>query len=492
MQNKDNNLEKTRQDFNKIIADLEKMAIKRNSFHSVEYHIFKSLLQLGKNLLIYYICLLRSLSEKKFESDSKVKLNNKGVKKRVIFSIFGEVDFKRNKFYSPDTNTIYYPLDNALALQAGKYSYRLQDWIGFGASDQDFRCSVELLNRIFAYNFSGMQSERIACANAIEVDNFYETTETKKETEEGEYFAVGFDDKGVPIKASDIDREQDSKIVRLGKGQKRGVKKNCTVSVGYSFDAKVREPKDIIDNLFEDKKNEKQDNKPTEDSQWAQNKHIRGFLGGKKQAINYGFDDILERKKDTDAKIVVLIDGDRSLERVAKEVVDNKGIGSTIYAYILDFIHVTEYVWKAANANFGEKSKLRVGWVESQCLLILQSKVTEVIQNVEEFKSKHEGNITKEKSFQTVITYFTNHEHMMDYQTYLKSGFPISTGAIESACGHFVQSRMEKNGMRWSMSGAQKILDLRAINKNRNWDEYVKYYIKKEQKKIGAKYKMVA
>ena len=30
------------------------------------------------------------------------------------------------------------------------------------------------------------------------------------------------------------------------------------------------------------------------------------------------------------------------------------------------------------------------------------------------------------------------------------------------------------------------------VNKNKNWDEYMKYYIKKEQQRIGEKYKMAA
>lgn len=40
------------------------------------------------------------------------------------------------------------------------------------------------------------------------------------------------------------------------------------------------------------------------------------------------------------------------------------------------------------------------------------------------------------------ITYVRNHQHMMDYKTYLEKGYPVTTGAIESACGHFVKSRM--------------------------------------------------
>ena len=124
-----------------------------------------------------------------------------------------------------------------MELQSGKFSYCIEDWVGLGASEQDFRSSVSLLNRIFSYDLKGMQSERIADKSSAEVDNFYKHAEFE-EKKEGEIFAVGFDDKGVPIKASDINRVQDSKAVRLGKGQKRGVKKHCTVSVGYSFDAK--------------------------------------------------------------------------------------------------------------------------------------------------------------------------------------------------------------------------------------------------------------
>ncbi len=488
---KNTNLEKAKQNFEEIISTIEVMSIQSTSFHTVEYHIFNSLLQVGKHLLLYYISLLCPISEYAFSNKSTVKIENKGVFKRLIFTVFGEISFSRKKFYSSTTNKIYYPLDQSLQLHQGKYSYRLHDWIGLGASDQDFRSSIELLNRIFSYNLQGMQSERIAFNSSIEVDNFYNESISKNKNEEGKCFAVGFDDKGIPIKSSEIDIEHDSKAVRLGKGQKRGVKKHCTVSVGYSFNIRIRSPEDITNSLFREQKLEKTTTNK-ENNNWAQNKHIRGFLSGKDTAINYGFNDILKRKKDSESKIVVLIDGDKGLEKAVKKVISDKGINSIISSIILDFIHVTEYLWKAANANFGEKSKERVHWVKAQCLLLLKSKVREVIKNIEKFISKYESNITKTKVFQAVITYFKNHQHMMDYKTYLKLGFPIATGAVESACGHFVQSRMEKNGMRWSMDGAQKILNLRAINKNKDWEEYMKYYIKKEQEKIGTKYKMVA
>ncbi len=70
---------------------------------------------------------------------------------------------------------------------------------------------------------------------------------------------------------------------------------------------------------------------------------------------------------------------------------------------------------------------------------------------------------------------------MLDYKTYLAKGYPITTGAVESACGHFIKSRMDRAAMHWGKAGAQKMLDMRAIKKNENWEEYLKYFIQKEQ-----------
>ncbi len=78
----------------------------------------------------------------------------------------------------------------------------------------------------------------------------------------------------------------------------------------------------------------------------------------------------------------------------------------------------------------------------------------------------------------------TNHQHMVDYKTYLQKGYPITTGAVESACGHFVKSRMEQNAMHWSKKGAQEMLDIRAIKKNGDWDDYVEKFIKQELEEL--------
>ena len=50
----------------------------------------------------------------------------------------------------------------------------------------------------------------------------------------------------------------------------------------------------------------------------------------------------------------------------------------------------------------------------------------------------------------------------MTYPVFRLDGLPIGSGAIESAADHVVQRRLKRAGMRWSESGADAVLTLRA------------------------------
>ena len=197
--------------------------------------------------------------------------------------------------------------------------------------------------------------------------------------------------------------------------------------------------------------------------------------------IYNGFENIQRRSEDEKKNIVILIDGDRGLEKAIDRAVESKEINDRIIFKVLDFIHVMEYIWKAANIYFGEKSPHRLDWVKEQCVLLLQGEINTVLKNLEKLIQHGKYKTAKCKMIKSVIRYLSNNTHMMNYKECLARGFPISTGAIESACGHFVQSRMERNGMRWSLKGAKNMLNLRAVNKNKDWDTYMRYYIEKKQ-----------
>ena len=69
-----------------------------------------------------------------------------------------------------------------------------------------------------------------------------------------------------------------------------------------------------------------------------------------------------------------------------------------------------------------------------------------------------------------VITCFHNHRRWMHDDVSLAAGLPVGTGVVESACGSVVKHRMEGEGKRWSLAGAEAILTLRSLKKSHDHD----------------------
>jgi hypothetical protein len=62
-----------------------------------------------------------------------------------------------------------------------------------------------------------------------------------------------------------------------------------------------------------------------------------------------------------------------------------------------------------------------------------------------------------------VLTYLRNHLHRMDYPRYLKHGWQIGSGAVESGCKTVVNQRLCLGGMRWGEAGSDAVVHLRAL-----------------------------
>ena len=58
------------------------------------------------------------------------------------------------------------------------------------------------------------------------------------------------------------------------------------------------------------------------------------------------------------------------------------------------------------------------------------------------------------------------------------------TGKSQAGPQHtLVKNRMEQSGMRWSINGAQAVLNQRAVLKNGDWNDFFTYYIDSERER---------
>ena len=66
----------------------------------------------------------------------------------------------------------------------------------------------------------------------------------------------------------------------------------------------------------------------------------------------------------------------------------------------------------------------------------------------------------------------------------MAAGYPIASGVIEGACRYVIKDRMERAGMRWTVTGAQAMLDLRSTYVNAQWTDFQAYRIGCENRRL--------
>ena len=73
------------------------------------------------------------------------------------------------------------------------------------------------------------------------------------------------------------------------------------------------------------------------------------------------------------------------------------------------------------------------------------------------------------ESLRALIRYYSENAGRMRYDEYLRLGYGIGSGAVESAHKQVVHARFRQAGMRWSEAGARRLLALRLLLLNEDW-----------------------
>ncbi len=465
--------------------------------HTIEKGLLKQMLVLGLSLISYiFKQRISKLTAQGSPKKAGETLPNKGKETCQYLSLFGLLEIERPSYWHKDLGKIH-PTDSDLCLPRSSFwSYNIEELVGENAAESDYKESVRVINKLLELGISGKSSERNIGHIGVEVDAYYESIVLEKEILPFCYSA-SFDGKGVPKIKPKVEAHTDTNPKkRLGKGEKKGIMEMATVSVTSSFMPKKRSIDSIISSLMgsplskiESDSIDKQlkqsaveiEEENKQDNKWHKNIHRRAFLGNQNKSIEYGLNRIKDSIGHSDSRFVVPIDAGVGLEEKVLSWVKDNNMSLYFDGIILDIIHVSEYVWDAATAIFGEKSQSKSAWVRGVLIDILNSKTTKVISDLKRINNQKQLSDTKQKQVEKAITYFTNHQHKMDYKTFIKKGYPVSSALVEAACGHLVKERMEQSGMRWSSQGAQNVMDIRAVKLNDDMESFMDFRIKKEQ-----------
>jgi len=254
----------------------------------------------------------------------------------------------------------------------------------------------------------------------------------------------------------------------LGPGEKRQ-KQEALVGVSDTVDAKPRAPEALAELLVDPAaaRARRQRAETRDEAPRAQQGRRVASLGRTKQAVMACINAAAERRDPQHCTpLVVRLDGALGLGRLAPPLFTPwKRVTG-----VLDILHVVGDLWSAANALFGEASQAGQRWVQQKLTAMLRGRVGDVIGGLRQILSKPRRRTSGRETLVNVITCFHNHRRWRHDDAYLAAGLPVGTGVVESACGSVVKPRMEGEGQRWSLEGAEAMLTWRALKKSHDHD----------------------
>lgn len=429
----------------------------------MEKELFKLLLRLGAKLLtLFFAMRSQACSREAIQTSSGQELPYHRDTKRGYISIFGKLAIWRPYFYKKGLGG-QTPLDAELSLGEGSYSDLVREISDYLAVYTVYHKTCDILSRLLGLKLSTRVIEENIAADSVDVEAYYAQKPPPAPDEEAEILVAQADGKGVPM----IIEKLSPPIVRLGKGQKRGRKKEAIVTTVYTIAPKIRTPQEVVDSYFLHNEDET-DSEEKEFAPKPQHKHIWATLDGKDTALTRLARQVAPRQGDHIQHQVMLSDGCEALQsRLETQLPD--------FTLILDFIHASEYLWDVANSLLGEKHPQRLEWMANKTLQMLSGKTEQVINDFRQLAEDDQYSCGQHTQLHKTANYFERNLPCMDYVSYLANGYPIASGVIEGACRHFVKDRCELSGMRWHQKGVENLFRLRAVAENDDWDEYHVY-----------------
>jgi hypothetical protein len=443
----------------------------------VERTLLQRLLALGHTLLMTYVASHGDGDQgpTATATDGRTWRRLPKPHQRRYVSIFGVLEISRVVYGTREGQKIeWVPLDACLGLPAGEFSYVYQDWVQRLCVQGSFEEAGQSLEYLLGLRAGVRTLEHMNRNLAKRATAFRDSQPPPPATAEAALLVLTADGKGVPMRRP---LEERIRRHRLGKGEKANKKQMAYVGAAYSIDRFLRTPADVLEEL-RDQAGTAPRPRPQHKRVWTEMTPAAGPRGAGREALfEWLADEVDQRGGRKGRPVVCLFDGEHWLWEKCRDFFP-KAVA------ILDLFHVLEQLWLAAYCFCPAGSTAAQAFVNIRLRRMLEGKVGYVIGGLRQMGTKRRLSGAKAETLKSVLGYLENNRQHMRYDLYLAAGYPIGSGVAEGACRHVVKDRMERSGMRWTIEGAQAMLDLRAIYLNGEWDTFITYHIQGEQTKL--------
>lgn len=460
----------------KLLELVDQAVENQRPLHEVEKDVLSHVLDIGGEAiqLVFDKLGVGDVGETCQLPDGRTLQRSEEPKTREYQSVFGCFTLERYVYAQrKGQKAEFIPVDARLALPESKFSYLLQDFDQHLGMEQPFAQVSQTIERILGLGQHVDSLERTNRKMAEHVEKFHAQQTPPPAKEEGELLVETADGKGVPIRrAADAPPIEDH---QHKSGPKPDRKKMATVASVYSVDRRPRTAEQVVESLFR-RPGEKRSS--SEERSRPCHKRVRACLNhtnaegedisGRSAMFGWLASEVTARNPDG-KPVICIMDGEPSLW----EAIDVFQTAEERLE-ILDLLHVTPRLWKAARLFcHGEQQVSQ--FVRERLMSLLKGNVQGVIRGLRRMATQRLGAKSRD-AVETICQYFENNRDRMRYDHYLAEGYPIASGVIEGACRHVVKDRMERAGMNWGIAGAQAMLDLRSVYASDQWDDFIDSY----------------
>jgi hypothetical protein len=389
-------------------------------------------------------------------------------------TVFGPVAVHRIAYRGDYVHDLHL-LDASLNLPEVKASHGLARMAVLEAVRGSFAAATEQLRTGCGVKIGSRQVQDLVVHAACDIEDFYAAA-SPVPAGPGTLLVLTFDGKGIVMRPDAL-REATAKAAakkgantyktRLASGEKNGRKRMAEIAAVYDADPAVRTAADILPEPGE------RESEPAT-GPVAFNKWLTGSVEHPAAAtVKAAFNQARARDPHRQRPWIVLVDGAAHQIDLVKAEAKRRRTPVTI---IVDFIHVIEYLWKAAWCLYKSGDPEAEAFVAAYGREILAGGALAAAAQLE--RAAHEAGLEpgQRNGIDDAIGYLTGKAPYLAYDKALTNGWPIATGVIEGACRHLIKDRLDITGARWSVDGAEAVLRLRALRSSGDFDAYWAYH----------------
>jgi hypothetical protein len=397
---------------------------------------------------------------------------------RTLASVFGPVTVTRIAYRAPGAPNVH-PADEQLNLPPGKHSHGLAKMAVAAVVGGSFGKACSQVSTRTGSALGKRQCQQLIRAAAADFAGFY-ATRTPPAGGPGDALAISCDGKGIVVLPTQLRyraalaarKAAPKQDGRLSRGEVRNRKRMAETGAVFDLAPVPRTAGQILDPG------------PRAPAPRAARKWVTASVTADAATVVASvFTEADRRDPGHQRPWIALADGNtHQLSRIAAEAAA-RGITITI---ICDFIHVTEYLWRAAWCFFPEASPDAAPWVKAQATAVLDGHATSVAAAIRAAAAAPALTPAQRSTAARAAGYLQAKAPYLNYPQALAAGWPISSGVIEGTCRYLVNDRMDITGARWTIATAEAVLQLRALHANGDLDAYWTYHLQQEHHRTYA------